>query len=129
MNTALAGSNPAPAGSARVGRSSPPSRYSRVLLPDPLCPTIETYSSRPTDRDTPFRMWLAVSPVPSTRCTFCARNSAAGKVDAALGVTVTFLRSRSALSQRNKQLETQTATMICASQERARQHAAPERQR
>jgi hypothetical protein len=46
-----------------VGPIQPAQRYSNVLLPDPLAPTIETYSLRSTERDTPLECACA-SPVP-----------------------------------------------------------------
>src|SRR5258707_13974139 len=74
MKTVLGGSNLRPL-TARVGRSRPPSKYRSVLLPEPLAPTIETYSSRSIDRFTPLSTSLALSAEPRTRCTLRARSS------------------------------------------------------
>src|SRR2546421_2687133 len=75
MKTALTGVKGLPSSSTRVGRSSPPRRYSSVLFPDPLAPTMETYSPRRMSRLTPLRIIVRASPVPSARCTFWARRS------------------------------------------------------
>ena len=47
-----------------VGRSSPPSRLSRVLLPEPLSPTTATNSPFGTEKFTFFSACTAVSPEP-----------------------------------------------------------------
>src|SRR5690349_13812470 len=75
MNTRLGGSNAFPSPSVCVGRSNPPSRYKSVLFPDPLAPTIDTYSRASMKSDTPLRMCVAISPAPRVRCTFCARSN------------------------------------------------------
>src|SRR4051812_7570939 len=75
MKTRLGGAKGAPATSFWLGRSRPPGRESSGLLPEPLAPTMETYSSRPMESETPRRTWLGLSAVPRTRWTFCARRS------------------------------------------------------
>src|SRR5688500_1032740 len=98
MKIALGGVKGLPSVSTRVGRSSPPSRYSSVLLPEPLAPTIETYSRWSIERLTPLRMCVIESSRPRKRCTFCARRSgpaaeplgsrlAYGRVGALVGAT------------------------------------------
>src|ERR1041384_590449 len=87
MNTRLGGEKETPSASLCDGRSKPPSRYSNVLFPEPLAPTIDTYSPRSMDTDTPRRIWLAVSPDPRNRCTFCARMIGASDVIGPVGKT------------------------------------------
>ena len=47
-----------------VGRSSPPSMWSRVDLPEPEVPTMATNSPFSTVRSTPSRAFTWVSPEP-----------------------------------------------------------------
>ena len=47
-----------------VGRSRPPSIWSRVDLPEPLVPTMATNSPSSTVRSTPSRAFTRVSPLP-----------------------------------------------------------------
>src|SRR5690348_5657172 len=46
-----------------AGRSRPPSRYSSVLLPEPLGPITDTTSARDTVRDTSSRLRTSTRPV------------------------------------------------------------------
>src|SRR4051812_35989813 len=73
MKTRLGGAKRLPVGSDCEGRSRPPSRYRRVLLPEPLVPTMETYSWLGISRSMPLRMWLMASPEPRSLWRFWAR--------------------------------------------------------
>src|ERR1035438_1373081 len=44
------------------GTSSPPSKFSNVVLPDPLGPMNATKSPRSTSRFSPFRTWISSPP-------------------------------------------------------------------